>query len=166
MSFKRYRRGELIFKVGERVDTIALLVEGAVYSDFYDEDGNQRITSFHCPLDSGEIVFNYEDYLQERPSQKSYKAFGDSLLLLLDISAVKVLYDRFPRFYQLELMIMQPNLIHALKNISILQARTAAEKIALLKEHSPKTFQVFPYSYIASFLGIHRNTLNAVLTTL
>lgn len=166
LKFRRYKRKETIFYIGERVNTIAMLVEGAAYSTMLHDDGKERITSLHYPDSLSEIVFNYEDYLQGSPSQKNYLVYEESLLLLLDINAVRRLYEQFPRFYQLELMLMQPNLLLALKSIHILQGHTSNEKIRLLKQHFPKIFQLFPYSYIASYLGVHRNTFNKVMASL
>lgn len=166
LTFKKFHRKEILFFDGERVNTIALIVEGSAYSSILDVDGVVRITSFHYPSSLLEIVFNYEDYLQNMPSQKIYRAYEDVLLLLLDIAAVKRLYEKFPRFYQLELMIMEPNFVIALKNVRILQAKTATDKIKLLKDYFPQIFQLFPYSYIASYLGIHRNTFKKVMTSI
>ena len=163
LRFKRFRRKEIIFHFGERVHSIALLVEGSAFSRTLCSDGNDQILSFHYPTSIGEIVFNYDDYIQGNLSQKIYQAYEDSLLLFLDVQAVKQLYAKYPKFYQLELMIMEPNLVHALQNIRILQANSAEEKIRLLKDYYPKIFQVFPYQYIASYLGIHRNTFNNAL---
>lgn len=160
---KRYRRKERIFNLEDRMSTVGFLLEGSVYSSVIRQDGKLCITSFHYPLSIGEIVFNYEDYLQERLSQKIYHVYEDALLLLVDINTIKSLKTRFPKFYQLEMMIMELTLEHALKSIHIFQAKTIAEKVMLLKTHSPKTFQIFPYSYIASYLGIHRNTLNKLM---
>ena len=166
LIFKRFRRKEIIFSYGERVTTIALIIEGAVYSSILQQDGTTRITSLHYPSTLGEIIFNFEDYLQDRPSKKNYRVQDDCLLLMLDIPAVKRLYEQFPRFYQLELMIIQPNFVTALKNIEILQSKNAADKIKLLKFHAPEVFKLFPYGHIASYLGIHRNTFNNVISIL
>lgn len=166
LSFKEIQRKEVLFSFEERVNTIALLVKGAIYSSTLDIDGSTRITGFHYPSSLTEIVFNYEDYLQNASSTKIFKAYEDSTLLLLDIASVKRLYEKFPRFYQLELMIMEPNFLMALKNLRILQAKTSHDKIKLLKDHFPNIFQLFPYNYIASYLGIHRNTFNKVMALL
>ncbi|MCW2263161.1 MULTISPECIES: Crp/Fnr family transcriptional regulator [Sphingobacterium] len=166
LTFKKIHRKEILFCAGERVNTIALIVKGSVYGSILNVDGVVQITSFHYPSSLLEIVFNYEDYLLNNSSQMIFRAYDDALLLLLDIAAVKRLYEKFPRFYQLELMIMEPNLVMALKNVGILQAKTATDKIKLLKDNFPQIFQIFPYSYIASFLGIHRNTFNKVMTSI
>ncbi len=166
MKFKRYPRHGTIFGIGERTNTIALLVEGSAYSSMLQDDGKKRITSFHYSGSLSEIIFNYEDYLEDNPSQKHYQVYEESVLLLLDVSAVRRLYEEFPRFYQFELMIVQQNLLYALKNIHILQANASNEKIKLLRQSFPKLLQLFPYSYIASYLGIHRNTFNKVMSSI
>lgn len=166
LTFQKFRKKEYVFFPGARVNKIALIVKGSVYSSILDIEGSFRITSFHYPSSYGEIVFNYEDYLEDVHSKKVFQAYEDSLLLFLDIVAVKKLYERFPRFYQLELTIMEGNFFLALKNIRILQSKNAAEKIILFKEMYPHVFQIFPYSYISSYLGIHRNTFNKVISSI
>ena len=163
LRLEHYKRNSLFLKRGEHSTRIGLLVKGLMYAYSIDGTGEEQIHDVFYPSSSHDIVFNYEAYIQAEPSQVFYKFYQDSTIIVLDIAEVKQLYQQFPRFYQLEMLIMQPQFLQALFQNKLLRAGSAPEKIAILKRQSPEIFKLFPSAYIASYLGIHRNTFNRAM---
>lgn len=164
LRVEHVKRNSFFLKKGEQSNRIGLLVEGLIYAYSMDNEQEEHIHSFFYPGSQQDIVFNYEAYIQHHPSEIAYKCYQDATLLVLDTVEAKKLYQQFPRFYQLEMLIMQPQFLQALFRSKMLQSGSAFEKISILKTQSPEIFRLFPSTYIASYLGIHRNTFNRAMS--
>ena len=164
LRVEHIKRNSFFLKKGEHSNRIGLLVKGLVYAYSMNRGSEEQIHSFFYPGSQQDIVFNYESYIQHSPSEIAYKCYQDATLIVLDTEEVKQLYQQFPRFYQLEMLIMQPQFLQALFRSKMLQSGSALEKISILKAQSPEIFKLFPSIYIASYLGIHRNTFNRAMS--
>ncbi|GHE45659.1 Crp/Fnr family transcriptional regulator [Sphingobacterium griseoflavum] len=163
LHLEHFKKNSFFIKKGEYSNRIGLLIKGLLYA--YDRDSNEeeQIHSFFFAASQHDVVFNYEAYIRNVPSAVSYKCYQDVTMIVLDTVKVKELYEQFPRFYQLEMLIMQPQFLQALYRSKMLHASSAPEKISLLKAQTPELFKLFPSAYIASYLGIHRNTFNRAM---
>lgn len=164
LRVEHVKRNSFFLKKGEHSNRIGLLVKGLIYAYSSDSNSEEHIHNFFYPGSSQDIVFNYESYIQNVPSELAYKCYQDATLIVLDTMEVKKLYQQFPRFYQLEMLIMQPQFLQALFRSKMLQSGSALEKITILKAQAPEIFRLFPSIYIASYLGIHRNTFNRAMS--
>lgn len=163
LHLEHFKRNSFFLKKGECSSRIGLLIKGLMYAYNMDSNEEEHVHGFFYAASQHDVVFNYEAYIQNSPSEVSYKCYQDATMIVLDTKKVKELYEQFPRFYQLEMLIMQPQFLQALSRSKMLHAGSAPEKISLLKAQSPEIFKLFPSAYIASYLGIHRNTFNRAM---
>lgn len=155
------KRGALFQEIGQMSTVLGIVTEGALYAYAYHEDGTERIYNFYYPNEQS-IVFNYESYYKEEPSSVYIKCYEKCTLYTVEIEALRDLYDQYPIFFQIEKEIAKHNLKTAIYKIEILQEDSNSIKIKKLQDYYTRIFSLFPYSYIASYLGIHRNTFNRI----
>ncbi len=156
------KRNQLFLESGNKSENVGLLLDGLLYSFSMDENGEENIHDFFYSPNQF-IVFNYEDYLMEQSSKLSIRCFQESTMLVFSMENANALFEKFPRFYQFQTSIMQQHFVQALQRNSILQAKNAMDKIKAAQWRAPEIFRLFPFSYVASYLGMHRNTFKRAL---
>ncbi|MBU2996437.1 Crp/Fnr family transcriptional regulator [Cellulophaga baltica] len=158
-----FKRNDLFLKEGTPCEKIGVIFKGTAYSYKMDDNGEEVIKHFFYP-NNQDILFNYESYLQNESSNLNIKFQEESFVGFFDIQEIINLYTEYPRFLHLEMLLVKQQFQYALQRSKTLQLGTAEEKIKLLQKHKPKAFELFPYSHIASYLGIHRNTFRRVFS--
>ncbi|WP_289045679.1 Crp/Fnr family transcriptional regulator [uncultured Olleya sp.] len=156
-----FKRNELFIKEGTPCKKIGLILKGTAYSYNIDDNGEEVIKDFFYP-NNQDILFNYESYLQNENSNLNIKFQEESFVAFYYIQDIINLYTDYPRFLHLEMLLVKQQFQYALQRSKTLQLGSAEEKIKLLQNNKPKVFELFPYSHIASYLGIHRNTFRRV----
>lgn len=164
-SIIHLKRGESFLEPNQPCERLGILTEGSLYAYSILEDGTEKIHGFYYPGDQC-IVFNYKSYHKNEYSNMYIKCFEPCTLYTIVLSEVKALYPDFPFFQLIEQAIAKHNIKTAIQKIEILQHESNAEKIKAFQMCYPQVFTFFPYSYISSYLGIHRNTFNRILKKL
>ena len=156
------KKGHCFLDFGNRSSHFGLIMQGSFYSAAIDEHGNEIIHDIFYETEKPFII-DYESYLQDKPTAHTIKANSEAVLIKVNIQRTLQLYIDHPRFYQLELLVLQQNFLSAISRIKILQEQEPANKIKFLQDNLPDIFHHFSYSQIASYLGVHRNTINRAL---
>lgn len=156
-----FKRNDLFLKEGTPCKKIGLILKGTAYSYNIDNNGEEVIKDLFYP-NNQDILFNYESYLQNENSNLNIKFQEESFVAFYYIQDIINLYTDYPRFLHLEMLLVKQQFQYALQRSKTLQLGSAEEKIKLLQKNKPKAFELFPYSHIASYLGIHRNTYRRV----
>jgi CRP-like cAMP-binding protein len=153
------KRGAHFLQAGSMCTEIALLLEGSLYAYSLTDEAEEVVKDlFFSP--NRFVIFDYESYLNGLPSSWNIKSFEDSVLLTFRVDAAIGLYKIMPRLYQLEIMLMKQHFVKSLQRIDLLQSQNAIQRISLLRQQYPDIFAKIPFQYIASYLGMHRNTFN------
>ncbi|WP_066217811.1 Crp/Fnr family transcriptional regulator [Formosa haliotis] len=158
-----FKRNELFLEEHATCEKMGLLVTGTAYSYKINDQGEEVIQDFFYP-NGQETLFDYESYFLQEKSILNIKFQEDSMISYFYIEDIKKLHKEYPRFLQFELLLTQQEFINAVHKNQILQLKSAEEKITLLQNNKPKVFELFPYTHIASYLGIHRNTFRRVFS--
>lgn len=161
IEVKQLKRNDHFIKEGDKCEQLGLLVEGALYAYTLDENADEVVHHFYYP--SSTSVYNFISHAQYEISDVSIKCHQDSILYMFNLEKLLAIYEEFPRFYQLELVTLRQHYIQATHRIKVLQLKTSEEKIEAIKAVSPGIFLHFPFSLIASYLGMHRNTFTRAL---
>lgn len=156
-------RHDFFLKEGNECDRIGLLIEGTLYSYTTDDLAEEVVHHFYYPSKNF-LLFNFDSYLRNQPSNVSIKCHQDCMMYVFDKKKVKSLFEQFPRLYQLELLTMQQHYIQVMDRLEILHCKKSEDKIKAIKQSSPEIFLYFPFTHIASHLGMHRNTFTRALS--
>ena len=106
------------------------------------------------------LVGSFAGFFAQQPSSLYIEALEDTQLIELYYEDVLWLYDNFPAWQKLGRIIAQDQFIRAEKReASLLKDLPEVRFHSLIAEH-PKIFKRVPLQYIASYLGITRETLS------
>lgn len=141
---------------------IGILLKGMLYSFNFDENGNKQIFQFYF-IPNNYIVIDYKSYTTNQKADASIAVIEDCELLIFDTDYIQKLENRNLDFVKVQLEIAKQKYLFSQEIISVLQTKNLIDKIKVIKEKSPELLCKVPYSYLASYLGVHRNTLNLAL---
>ena len=167
---RNYHKGETVFQRGERIDSVALLLEGSTHIQKEDYWGNLSILN---EITEGEIFGEVYACLGSEEILNNAVAVKDSEVLFLDVKRILTMCPSACPFHGR--LIRNLLSVMALKNKMLTQKlehmskRTTREKIlSYLSEQSQRTgspvFDIpFNRQQMADFLSVDRSAMSAEL---
>lgn len=167
---RNYHKGETVFQRGERIDSVALLLEGSIHIQKEDYWGNLSILN---EITEGEIFGEVYACLGSEEILNNAVAVKDSEVLFLDVKRILTMCPSACPFHGR--VIRNLLSVMALKNKMLTQKlehmskRTTREKIlSYLSEQSQRTgspvFDIpFNRQQMADFLSVDRSAMSAEL---
>jgi CRP-like cAMP-binding protein len=159
------KKKDLYIRKGAPWNKFGLLISGSVFSYYFNEKGEQVITGFYFPPDHY-IIVDYESSVFEKNISECYECFDDAVVLSFDTKEVYKLFDKIPDLHKVRLALAENRYFCSLSTIKLLKTSNANKKVKELFKQAPELFAMFPHSFIASYLGLHRNTYRKALVSL
>ena len=166
-TLRKYKKGEYVFREGERVDHITVLVEGCLHIQKDDYWGNCSIIN---RIEEGKMFG--EAYVSSKglPLLNDVVAVKDSAVIFFDVNRILSTCSSACRFHALTVK----NLFYAIseKNrnlvskLGYMSSRTTKEKLLAYfsdqaKKHSSATFEIpFNRQQLADFLSVDRSAMS------
>ena len=161
--FTHLRKGEKFIKKGEKVDKVGMLKEGLLYGWHLDTKGNKKVEEFYI-LPEMYLVADYQGFINNTKALITIEAIEDSILLVFDRSTMENLEKKYPELYRLREIDIRRHFIVSQRLVKMFQTTTkAVERVLFVQKYMPEILLRVPYTYIASFLGLHRNTFAEAL---
>ncbi|WP_414846744.1 Crp/Fnr family transcriptional regulator [Chryseobacterium sp. IT-36CA2] len=111
---------------------------------------------FYSP--SHYLIVDYECFVEDKPAIQTIEVLEDATILFYSRKHYFEVKDKLSKFLDLEKRTAERKFLESQKLVTMFQNCDAIERIKLIQESSPEIMTKVPYSYIASFLGLHRNT--------
>lgn len=159
------KKGEIFLQDGDPWYKFGIIIKGSIYSYFFNEKGEKNVTGFYY-FPQNYIVVDYETFASETKVSMSYECYEDSIILLFDGIKLNALFNVIPGLHEKRRKLAEDRYFKALNVIKLLQTTNADEKVQELYNQTPELFKLFPYSYISSYLGMHRNTYRKAFRSL
>lgn len=157
-----YKKGEVFSYQGKKSDKVAILQKGIFGGYQLNDKDEKRMLQFYIPH-YNYVVIDYKCFVQDIVCEQTIEALDESLVLEVDMDTVKLLQEKFPNFLAFEKILAQQKYLESQNLINMFQTSNAKQKIKIIQENAPEIMAKVPYSYIASFLGLHRNTFAEAL---
>ncbi len=157
MKLMRLPKRHVLVRELQTSGSVYLIITGSARS-YYLQDGIEVHTWFAF---EGELAGSLRNF-NNLPSRETIELLEDSALLAFDIKALRLLMTEN---LQVSSFVQMAILEHALfleDRIHRTHLRSANEKLAALLEHEPEILRRVPLTYIASYLGITRETLSRI----
>lgn len=165
VEFLDLKKGQNYLESGKICDKLAVIYDGILCSYKINDQGDKEISQFFLqPFNH--VVIDFPSYTQNSASEITIKAIEDSKLLIFDRSTIEQINKTCPKLVHAQRELAKRLYLNSLHLIHVFQTCNASEKIKLLQSRAPELFAKVPYSYLASYLGIHRNTFNAAMKKL
>lgn len=164
-KFEKIKKGDIFIQEGESTKKVGILFGGILYAYSTNKDGDKNISRFFY-LPDNVIVVNLESFIHDIKSEETIECFEDAFIVTIEKSDLYKLYEEIPQLNSIGRLLAEDSYIKALRKIKLLQTKNARDRILILREQSPELFKKLPGSYIASYLGMHRNTYNNAFSSI
>ncbi|MCL6220347.1 Crp/Fnr family transcriptional regulator [Zunongwangia pacifica] len=161
-TIKELKKGELFLEKFAPSNKFGFIIKGSIYSYDIDKSGEKRVTGFYFPPNKNTLI-DYQSYINEEAISQWYECFEDTVMISFSNVRFNELLAKAPNLIVVRVKFAEERYFDSLNTIKLLQAKNAADKVKELMQQSPNIFKIFPYSYIASYLGMHRNTYRRIL---
>lgn len=155
---RKVRKGEILQNAGEVCKKCYFVSEGSIRTYHY-KDGEEVHTAFHF---EDNFVSDYESLTTEKPSQNEIVALEDSELLYFTSAEMMQVYEQCPKVPLLGRRIMESLLVKQQQYINLFLDHSPKERYLQILKDQPELIQRVPLTYLASYLGVARETLSRI----
>ena len=155
LSILNLDKKHILIKENQRHDFAYFVIKGAVRS-YYLKDGVEVNTWFALENDMVGSLHNFKD----NPSRETIELIENSTLISINLKQVKPLMFSNIQIANFINAIIEDYALFLEDKIYFSQMMSSTDKYLILLEKEPQLFQRIPLTYIASFLGISRETLS------
>ena len=153
------KKGDYLVLKGQ-VCSQAVFIEKGVMRNFYlDREGNDITTYLVC---EGWFNTSYTSFLEQVPSIESIQAVSDCQLKAIDFETFSLLKANSKNFSEMTDKLIIRGLECKDERLQAYQTRNAVTRYRELLEKQPSIIQHTPLQYVASYLGISRETLSRI----
>ena len=155
LSVLNLGKKHVLIKENQRHDFAYYVIKGAVRS-YYLKDGVEVNTWFALENDMVGSLHNFKD----NPSRETIELIENSTLISINLKQVKPLMFSNIQIANFINAIIEDYALFLEDKIYFSQMMSSIDKYLVLLDKEPQLFQRIPLTYIASFLGISRETLS------
>ena len=155
LSVLNLDKKHVLIKENQRHDFAYFVVKGAVRS-YYRKDGIEVNTWFALENDMVGSLQNFRD----NPSRETMELIENSTLVSINLKQVRPLMSSNIQIANFVNAIIEDYTLFLEDKIYFSQMMSSIDKYLILLDKEPQLFQRIPLTYIASFLGISRETLS------
>lgn len=155
MKVFRLSKKHVIIKENQTSGVAYLIVRGAARS-FYLHNGIEVNTRFAF---ENEVVGSLRKY-DNLPSRETFELLEDSILIAFDMAGIKPLMKKHVEISNFINLAILEYALYIEDKLYHTHLRSAEYRFTALLAQQPQVFQRVPLTYIASFLGITRETLS------
>jgi CRP/FNR family transcriptional regulator, anaerobic regulatory protein len=151
-------KGEVLIKEGQ-VNKNVYFVNKGILRNYLMKEGTDVTTWFFFPED---FITTFESFQLQIPGIETSEALTDCELFYISFEELENLnnashqWERISRIFIMRYAFQQGN------RLLMLQTMTAEEKYDYLIKNHPQVVQNIPNKYVASYLGITRETLSRI----
>lgn len=159
LEAKKLKKKEYLLKQGKICSGIYFLSEGTIRTFHINKDGKEINTAFYFQND---FLREIESMTNNIPSQKNIQAIENSTVFYIDKIKLINLYEKSDFYQKLGRMILEKLTIIEQKYSSFLTANSPKERYLYILENRPELIERIPLQYLASYLGISRESLSRI----
>ncbi|MEN0049536.1 MAG: hypothetical protein AAF806_20920 [Bacteroidota bacterium] len=150
-----FKKGAQPIEEGRHHNYNYLIIKGAARS-FYTKDGIEVTNWFTFEEDSAGTLQNYLGL----PARETIEFIEDSDCLRFNIHQFKELQYQYLTISNLICHLLQEHAIFCENRLRMLQFNEGMERYCYILEYEPEILQRVPLTYLASYLGMARETLS------
>ena len=155
---KKLSKGGYLVKPGEISRRFYFIHKGVLRS--FVRDGEKEVTSWISS--NRELVAPISSLLDCRPSAEYIQAIRETVLLELDAALVDALFDQHPEFNVVARKLVTRYYQDAEIRSYMVRIASVEARCLFFLNNYPEKALVVPKKYIASFIGIRKETLSRV----
>ena len=155
LAILNLKKKSVLIRENQRHDFAYFVLKGAVRS-YYLKDGVEVNTWFALENEMVGSLHNFKD----KPSRETMELLEDSTLISIPLKQLKPLMQTNNEVANFVNAILEEYALFLEDKLFFTQLMSGMDKYRTLLEQEPQLFQRIPLTYLASFLGITRETLS------
>ena len=159
LETKKLKKKEYLLKQGQICRGIYFLSKGIIRTFHTNDDGKEINTAFYFQND---FLREIESMTNNIPSQKNIQAVENSTVFYIDKAKLTTLYEKSEFYQKLGRMILEKLTISEQKYSSFLTTYSPKKRYLYILENRPELIERIPLQYLASYLGISRESLSRI----
>ena len=159
LAVKTYRKKEYYTKSHEVQRYVGFVVSGLVRSFYVDSHGDEK-TSWFVP--ENQFITDYPVFLEQRPSHYHFQCLEPTTIVNLPYEAIQQAYHTSSRFERYGRLIAEEILKLQQTRIESFLFKNAEQRYLDFIRDSPELFNRISLTYLASYLGIERQSLSRI----
>ena len=167
-KISKYKKGEFVYDHNIDRQHIYFIIDGLIRSYKIEDNGKDYTWAFHCfDLRAVEfrmlidiMVVDYASFIKDKPEELIFEVMKDATLIKIKKNELNELFDSSLRWQKFARFLAEDAYAILRRRTLNLLTKTAKERLEILLNYFPKTFEFnIPHEYIASYLGMTRQTL-------
>jgi CRP-like cAMP-binding protein len=155
LTILNFDRKHILIRENQHHDFAYFVIKGAVRS-YYLKDGIEINTWFAFENDMVGSLHNFKD----KPSRETIELVENSTLISINLKQIKPLMHSNIQIANFINVILEDYALFLEDKIYFSQMMSSIDKYLILLDKEPQLFQRISLTYIASYLGISRETLS------
>jgi CRP/FNR family transcriptional regulator, anaerobic regulatory protein len=151
-----YKKNELVLEAGEVCKGIYYIESGCCRS-FLISNNKEITTTFSLEKS---IICSAKSYLLQIPSIESIQAIEDTVCYYLSYYNIQILLNKHFEFNNYVRKLYEVIYIEAENMLNSIRTDSALQRYEQFMEETPHLLQRIPLGYLASYLGMSRETLS------
>lgn len=160
---KYFRKKDFVFNRNEIRKQFAFLLDGHCRGFVLDYKGDEVTTNFYFATT---IVGDYTSFSKNQPSILNIQALSDVELLVFDVNDITHLADTNILISKFFIIFLGHLYNFQISRQNSFICETPEQRYLSLMKERPKVIQLIPQQYIASYLGIERQSLSRIRSRL
>lgn len=159
LETKKLKKKEYLIRQGQICKGIFFLSRGCLRAFLINGNGKEICTSFYFKND---FLREIESVTNNTPSRNNIQALEESIVFYIDKAKLVGLYEKSNFYQKLGRKILEKLTISEQKYSSLLTEHSPKERYLYILENHPEFIARIPLQYLASYLGISRESLSRI----
>lgn len=151
-----YKKNEYLLKEGEVCRYIWFIKKGLTRC--YYTNGISEVCSWF--MKEGDMIISVESFFQQRPGLESIQALEDCEVSSLKYEDLQYMYKNFPEMNYIGRVLTEKYYTLSEQRLYSLRMHRSKQRYDYLLENFSELVQRIPVKYLASYLGVSRETLS------
>ncbi|KAF2514870.1 Crp/Fnr family transcriptional regulator [Flavobacterium foetidum] len=151
LSFKQFKKKEIILSKGEICSEIYFVVKGILRIYFVDQNGDEK--TFHFSLENT-FATDYQSFLKEIHTDFYIQALENTTVIIITNEMLNMLYANLKNGERLGRLIAEDYFFMMNEKIKGLYTQTPLQRYNSMNVAYPRILTRVPQHYIASYLNI------------
>jgi CRP/FNR family transcriptional regulator, anaerobic regulatory protein len=158
LQIKEFTKNDFLLRAGNTCRHIFFIESGLVRC-YYTKEGEDISCWF---MKEGDVVVSVESFFGQRPSYESIQAMEDTTAYSIGWQQLQSIYRRFPEFNFTGRVLTEKYYTLSERRLYSMRQQRATDRYECLLNDAPELINRIPVKYLASYLGISRETLSRI----
>ncbi|MCP4442631.1 MAG: Crp/Fnr family transcriptional regulator [Aureispira sp.] len=153
-----YKKKATVLDADRTAKYIYFIAEGSLRV-FFEEDEHDYSIDFGF---EGDFICAFTSFLTQQPSKVSIQAIEKTKVLRIARQDLYKLYDLSPSFERLGRVLIEQHFVQKMSDYVSMMSQPATTRYKNLIKKTPQVVTMLPVKYVASYLGIHSESLSRI----